>query len=481
MNDQAEIRSRSYQSGDWYGVLGPHVTVILPPQEKSRVATLWGLADEGSGFEETLDALISGGLRDLSGFVLVSTSDGGTRVVIRGTATAVFEAGGETVELDGSQATTWVERSLRDVTSMVIEVADVPEGAPRYAIEHGLVRIARLTEGEASLPAPVPVPVPVAVATGGPEVEMPAEAEMPAAADTAPDAVSDVGADPLDDDLDLVLDAEPGLGLAAAEPVLPGEPLVAFGSVDAPDVDPWIDPAPGGVLDDPMFTAPAPEPREPVVAFDDDDEPVTEVIATQARAGEEEATELLEPLDEPRDPFPPDVQDEDPDDPSGPGDEEPTDVIAVQDHDGLTRMSPWDEDEFALARPGIPGQEPAPPVTSRPVARLVISDGQRVEVDRVIVVGRAPMASRFSETQRPTLVRVSSPNQEVSSSHVEIRPGSGADHDTAVITDLGSTNGTVVAQPGLEPDELQPGVSVQLIPGAIIDLGDGVTIQVVRP
>jgi hypothetical protein len=46
------------------------------------------------------------------------------------------------------------------------------------------------------------------------------------------------------------------------------------------------------------------------------------------------------------------------------------------------------------------------------------------------------------------------------------------------VTDLGSTNGTVLAQPGLAPEDLQPGVAVQLIPGAILDLGDGVTIQV---
>ena len=46
------------------------------------------------------------------------------------------------------------------------------------------------------------------------------------------------------------------------------------------------------------------------------------------------------------------------------------------------------------------------------------------------------------------------------------------------MTDLGSTNGTVLAQPGLAQEELQPGIAVSLIPGAVLDLGDGVTIQV---
>ena len=33
-------------------------------------------------------------------------------------------------------------------------------------------------------------------------------------------------------------------------------------------------------------------------------------------------------------------------------------------------------------------------------------------------------------------------------------------------------------QPGLPAEDLRPGIAVQLVPGAIIDLGDGVTIQV---
>ncbi|MXG90432.1 FHA domain-containing protein [Nocardioides flavescens] len=153
---------------------------------------------------------------------------------------------------------------------------------------------------------------------------------------------------------------------------------------------------------------------------------------------------------------------------------EPTDV----DHDGETVTGAWQPPEEA--RPGIPGQEPAPDVTV-PVARLVLATGETVDVDRAVVIGRAPSARRFTEGEQPRLVTVHSPHLEVSSTHVEVRPGSGADHGSAVVTDLGSTNGTLLVQPGLGPEELTPGVAVQLIPGALIDLGDGVTIQVTRP
>jgi hypothetical protein len=149
------------------------------------------------------------------------------------------------------------------------------------------------------------------------------------------------------------------------------------------------------------------------------------------------------------------------------------------DHDGQTQIGATDP-AAGPEQPGIPGQPMAPGVT-RPVAKLIISNGETVDVDRVVLIGRAPEARRFTSTEQPTLVTVPSPMHEISSTHVEVRPGSGADHGSAVVTDMGSTNGTVLVQPGLPPEDLKPGIAVQLIPGAIINLGDGLTIQVARP
>jgi hypothetical protein len=143
------------------------------------------------------------------------------------------------------------------------------------------------------------------------------------------------------------------------------------------------------------------------------------------------------------------------------------------EHDGLTQGGATEEPPAGTPTP--------PPDVVRPVARLVFSSGDDVEVDRAVLVGRAPEARRFTTGDQPKLVAVPSPAQEISSTHLEIRPGAGADHGSAVVTDLGSTNGTVVVQPGLPPEDLQPGIAVQLVPGAIIDLGDGVTIQVTNP
>ena len=74
-----------------------------------------------------------------------------------------------------------------------------------------------------------------------------------------------------------------------------------------------------------------------------------------------------------------------------------------------------------------------------------------------------------------------SPSREISGTHLEVRPGTGPDAGTAVATDLGSTNGTVVVQPGMPPEELAAGVPTALLPGAVLDLGDGISIEVVEP
>lgn len=115
------------------------------------------------------------------------------------------------------------------------------------------------------------------------------------------------------------------------------------------------------------------------------------------------------------------------------------------------------------------------------VARLAFSTGETVEVDGAVLIGRAPEPGRHPTTGRPRLVAVPSPHQEISSTHLEVRPGAGVEHGSAVVTDLGSTNGTVLVQPGLPPEDLLAGITVPLLPGAILDLGDGVTIRVSTP
>jgi len=356
--------ARSYRPGQWFGIFGEHAEVLLPPSEKARVGILWALIDDGAGFDVVLDALISEGLRDLPGFVLVATVDGETKVVIRGEARAWFTTGDDTVEVAGTDLTTWAERSFSGVTATRLVVGpegEDPDGGGPLPIDNGLVRVSEVV----SPPTPPEIESPQ-------EIESPPEIESPQEIESPPE---------------VEVRGAPATSLETPEPTAQQEP------------DPVVP------LTPPPFGVPADPP-------------------------------LIE-------------------------------------HDGDTRTGQVDEPEPTVAQ--------TPSAVARPVARLVFSSGENLDVDRAVLVGRAPEARRFTSGDQPQLVTVPSPAQEISSTHLEIRPGSGADHGSAVVTDLGSTNGTVLVQPGLPPEDLQGGIAVQLMPGAIIDLGDGVTIQVINP
>ena len=389
--------SRSYRPGTWFALVGERAIVALPPSEKGRVTALWELVDDGAGFDITLDALISGGLRDLPGFVLVSTDDGRTDVVIRGAATATLTVGGEDVVVEGSSATTWVERSLLGVERMRIDLEPVvDDSAPPYVVDGGLFRVSSIDESRSGEDATPPVRALHVVESehSGGVIPFAAVADVPDLPDTEPDAA-------LEPEPDLEVEPETELGPETEDEVQ-----------DEVDVE----------VEDEVDEAPIWEPADDAADDGGDDG----------------------------------------------GDD---------DHDGLTLNGP--PPPAPPPPPGIPGQEPAPDVT-KVVARLVISSGQVVEVDRATVIGRAPESKQFSGEEPPRLVTVPSAHYEISSTHIEVRPGTGADHGAAVITDLGSTNGTVVVQPGLGPQDLAPGEPVQLLPGALIDIGDGITIQVSR-
>ena len=95
-------------------------------------------------------------------------------------------------------------------------------------------------------------------------------------------------------------------------------------------------------------------------------------------------------------------------------------------------------------------------------------------LDAVSYVGRRPSSPRIIYGQMPRLVRVPSPKQEVSSTHIELRQ-LGA---SVVLTDMRSTNGSIVFPPGGSPRKLRQGESVVATPGTLVDIGDGNVIEI---
>jgi len=117
-------------------------------------------------------------------------------------------------------------------------------------------------------------------------------------------------------------------------------------------------------------------------------------------------------------------------------------------------------------------EAPAPPLS---IYGFKLSGSDVVIIlDRPAFVGRNPAPPRVPGGLSPRLVRVVSPRSEVSSSHVEIRQ-LGA---TVVVTDLKSTNGSVVVMPGQEARPLRSGESIVVTPGSLVDIGDGNVIEI---
>jgi pSer/pThr/pTyr-binding forkhead associated (FHA) protein len=102
---------------------------------------------------------------------------------------------------------------------------------------------------------------------------------------------------------------------------------------------------------------------------------------------------------------------------------------------------------------------------------LKFSDGTEALLDRPLIIGRSPRAERVSSKEIPQLVSLSSPDQNISRNHLEIR----IDGWHVIVVDLESVNGTVVTNPGQAPELLRAGEEVPIVPGAVVSIADEIT------
>jgi hypothetical protein len=117
---------------------------------------------------------------------------------------------------------------------------------------------------------------------------------------------------------------------------------------------------------------------------------------------------------------------------------------------------------------GLPVPPQAPILVARPpLGVLIFDNGDRVEVDRPVVLGRDPKPVSSVDPETPVLHAVASATGQVSRTHAEIR----ADGWDVVLTDLDAMNGTALTLPGASPVAIEPGVPTVITPGARVDLG----------
>lgn len=118
------VHFRPAVSGGWLALTsGETLLVIGAPTDQATVDALWEALAGTGGFQRVLDVLTNKGLAATPPFALFDGSAASLRIIVRGPVMATVSHAGGTHRLDGSGVTTWLEQTLAEVSSAVVDVA----------------------------------------------------------------------------------------------------------------------------------------------------------------------------------------------------------------------------------------------------------------------------------------------------------------------------------------------------------------------
>ncbi len=424
-----------YVPGDGLAVVVDGTVALLPDGcPPDLLDALWASMLSGGPLTDHLQVLLRPGLVAAPAFAIVRLTDGAAHVVVRGSARAELTGDGRTVTVGASHVSTWAE-DLLPVAEKVRLTGGVSTGGRALPVHAAVVPAAEVSlavtaRDRLGPPAPEPEPE-VETTVGRPTVGAPRPVRAPEPAHVpAPPPVPEAAtpADQTPDD-DESLEDDEDVMVAAAVPAW--EPVRPLRSEHLESRAPVTGGRTGSAA---VVGAPAPAPVEPVA--DPASEPVRSVEPPAA------------------DPH-----------------------RVPEDHDGLTVLS---SDMVALRRQlpdwagdAVPQLSVPTPHTPAP-AKLLMSTGLVVSLNRPVLIGRSPQVTRVAGNEIPRLITVASPNQDISRTHCEVR----MDGDDVVVTDLRSTNGVLLLRQGAGAQRLHPGEPTVVEPGVVVDLGEGVTFLV---
>jgi hypothetical protein len=426
----------TYTPGDWVVLSGPTSLVLLEPPTHEWAAlinTLWEEVVASSSIVDLADRLASFKIDALPSFGAFFWTADGMRSLIRGQISVLDLATGKVVA-NGEGMQTWSEVGLAGVSHIRV---DTPYEGDATLLELplvvGAVRASSVTldaSERAQLDSPQGGAVPAAAAVPGLASEPLPEVAAAAPAERAqrPEPVA-------------------GVTAAAATPTeqtaeLSASEIAALQSADTQLLPSSIDgPAPKGQHE-------VARPAQPVSSAAQ--EAVSDAAAESAGSTEASSEPSLDES----------IQD--------------SAILAVLCQRG--HANPPNSTDCRVC--SSPVARKVPQFVAGPVlAVLRASDGSSAEVDRPVLVGRAPSGDR-SNSRSPRLMTVPSPNHDISRTHLEVAP----DDWQIVVTDLNSTNGTVLVRPGaVDRQQLAPGDPVHVQLGSVLELGDGVSVLIDFP
>lgn len=401
----------TYRAGQWYMLVAPGALIALSPDAPEElVARLWDREQAAGDLAAVIDALTEQASGSFTDMLPFAA------VVLEGPNARIAVRGDATVQVTGPDG-------LDTFTGV-----NVTTWSERFAPDASRIAI---SVGDGGQGAALPIIGGVVRATGASAEIEPADVAVP---DAAPAAVAPIDA-PSSEEAEVVEEPEP-----AALPEAVESPVTA-------EIEEQADDAVNGVTLLPTEAPGEPEP-EPEESEEESDTDVFEQLFGDTLASSPAAA-----TPPPVPPAPP--------------------AAREGDHDGATISVA----EARALRQDVPPAGPEAPTAVLPVVsagagRVRVSTGQVVVLDRTVIIGRRPRSTRASGADLPHLVAVGSPQQDISRSHLEIRP----EGDTVVVVDLHTTNGSTLLRPGNDPLRLHPGEQTLVLSGDVVDLGDGVTV-----
>lgn len=459
MSEQIGLWRATYTPGEWLVLGGPTSLVIMqpaPPHVSPMVATFWELIVQADSLDALVEELAKYNIERMPDFGAFFWQGGQMRSLVRGEIRVLdAETGAELATGQGIR--TWTEVGLGGVQRIRIELDDVEkEEALQLPLIVGAVTAASL-EIDATEDALISSPQTAVIDTHEADAE---RASVPESAlpSTEPLAVPEPHSD-------VAVEAPQTDDHAASE----SEPSAAKTAETADDP-----------MDDSMEAEPAPQPEliptaNPFAPSSGAPRPPRPDVASSAYAGGFGPGSRAPQSYQPWVPAGQDgAQASEGENRGQDRGAESDDVLGVTCSQG--HANPPEAQRCRRCGGPLQGQPRRMP---RPLmATLRPSAGQPVDVDRSVLIGRSPQATKVNREHLPHLLTVVSPSHDISRTHVQVSP----EGWEVVVTDLQSTNGTLLIRPGQpEPERLLPHDPVKVYPGCVIDLGDGVTILVDHP
>ncbi|HEY5820919.1 MAG TPA: FHA domain-containing protein [Propionibacteriaceae bacterium] len=477
----------TYTPGNWVVLSGPTSVVVLEPASKqwaSLITTLWDEVVSSASITELAANLAQYRIDTMPSFAAFFWTEAGMRSLVRGAVEVVDPATGVTVA-SGEGIQTWSEVGLDGVNRVQVELPE--RGTPvdqsitmELPLVIGAVRASSLMlDGSASAQVVSPQGL------SATETEVDDEDEIDAS-DESDEAAESGEAEELDgvDDAHDVEEVEEDLDGPMTEPMT--HPFPELVDIDEPESvgEADFEEEPEPTVPEPMVSEPpTPEPTTPEPTLSDvdpessydfdlmengDTQTMDAALLSSMENGD---TQLMAPVLPPQLPGTPGPAGGLPvpgPPPGVPG------ILAVVCQYG--HASPQNAATCRICGSPIAPQGPRM-VPRPPLALLRASNGVTETLDRVVMVGRAPAAAR-SSVEAPALMTVPSPGHDISRTHVEVAP----EGWQILVTDLRSTNGTVLIRPGTgERQQLPPGEPVPVPLGCVLELGDGVSVLVDFP